>query len=106
MGTFHEEHAAMIAATDTELGDTIQYRPKGGGWMTLVGPIVERADAARDIGTGIVIAQDFKITISKRLVPIKPSKGSQIQIPNDEVTYRCVNTHELDDDWLVELESA
>lgn len=95
---------AAIGVVDDILGDTIQYKPKGGVYADLQG-YVDYGEAVRDIATGILIDQDISLKIAKALVPARPGGNDRLILPKlPNVEFKPINTQDVGDDWLIAVQ--
>lgn len=77
------------------LGETIQYAADGANYTPFKADGVEYGDEARDVQTGVVIAQAKAVTVLKADVPGKPNGTARVRLKRAPgLIYRPVNVIE------------
>lgn len=107
--TLEDFDAADNAACETLVGDTISYRPAGGGAFVSLKGYVDYADALRSIETGQVIEQDISVELRKSLATERPSTNTRLRLAKlPGKTFRPINVRSSSDGdhWLFEVQQV
>lgn len=104
-----EDLQVPIAAGCMErLGDSIAYKAPGGSYVPIRG-YVDFGEAARDLETGQIIAQDITVEVTHAAVAVRPTALARVTIDKlPGLTFKPVNVRNSNDGdhWIFEVEKV